>query len=345
VVVFILCLAAAFGAPAAAHEVSRSQSTLRVSASDVLATVTLDLVEFSGVDLNRDDVVSHEELEPQLDRIYSQLKAHFALASAGALLRTRVLRYEIAENHLLVFHMHYAFDRRVESLTVTSSLHEVMRPDHRHFVRVEFGDAVQHSVLAAASPAARFAPAEAASGLDVVQRFVVLGIEHIITGYDHLAFLLCLVLATAKVGQLVKVVTSFAIAHSITLALAIFDLVVLPSRLVESVIAVSIAYVALENLLGIRTMDRAIVTFLFGLVHGFGFATVLREMDLAAGALGLSLFAFNVGVELGQIAFVAVALPLLWVVNRARVPAFRPAVSVGIGAVAIYWFVERALLG
>ena len=113
--------------------------------------------------------------------------------------------------------------------------------------------------------------------------------EHIITGYDHLAFLLLLVLAATSVRSLVVIVTSFTIAHSVTLGLATFDIVVLPGRLVESAIALSIAYVALENLLRVRALPRHYVTFLFGLLHGFGFSNVLREMELPRSDLALSL--------------------------------------------------------
>lgn len=340
-----LCVVFTLAISASAHEVSRSQSTLRVSGSEVLGTVTLDLVELGSVDVNRDDVVSFEELEPHIDRIYSGLKAHFSVGAPEPLVRTTVLRYDIVEDHMLVFQMQYTFERELSAITVTSRLHEMLRPDHRHFVSIQFANEVQQSVLAAASVATTFTAVAPPPRNQTIWRFLTLGVEHIITGYDHLAFLVCLLLATTTFWSLVRVITSFTIAHSITLALAIFDVVILPSRLVESVIALSIAYVAFENLLGVRVMDRSIVTFLFGLVHGFGFSTILREMDLQEGALALPLFSFNVGVEIGQIAFVAVMMPVLYLFNRGGLQALRHAVSLGIGVLAIYWFAQRAFLG
>jgi hydrogenase/urease accessory protein HupE len=174
---------------------------------------------------------------------------------------------------------------------------------------------------------------------------VRLGVEHIFTGYDHLAFLVCLLIATTTFPSLVKVITSFTFAHSITLALATFDLVMLPTRLTESLIALSIVYVAIENLLQFRAVERYRITFLFGLVHGFGFSTVLREMQLPRASLAVSLFSFNAGVEIGQIAFVSMVFPLVLFLSSRRWPQLRPAVSLSVVCLAVYWFVQRAFLG
>jgi hypothetical protein len=181
--------------------------------------------------------------------------------------------------------------------------------------------------------------------LQTLWRFVRLGVEHIFTGYDHLAFLLGLLVATATLGSLVKIITSFTIAHSITLALATFNLVILPTRLTESLIALSIGYVATENLLDFRAMKRYYITFLFGLVHGFGFSNVLREMDLPKSSLALSLFSFNAGVEIGQITFVLLIFPLVQDLVSSGWKRLKPAVSIGVACLAVYWFVQRAFLG
>jgi hypothetical protein len=141
------------------------------------------------------------------------------------------------------------------------------------------------------------------------------------------------------------VITSFTLAHSITLALATFNLVNLPSRLTESLIAVSIGYIAAENLLNFRVMKRYYVTFFFGLVHGFGFSTVLRDMELPRSSLALSLFSFNFGVELGQITFVLLIFPLVQDLVKSGWSRLKPAVSAGVGCLAVYWFVQRAFLG
>jgi hypothetical protein len=137
------------------------------------------------------------------------------------------------------------------------------------------------------------------------------------------------------------VITSFTVAHSITLALATFGAVTLPSRLTESLIAVSIGYIAAENLLDFRVMPRYYVTFFFGLIHGFGFSNVLRDMQLPRSGLALSLFSFNAGVEIGQIVIVLLIFPLVrdLISSGWRI---KPAVSAGIGCLAVYWFAQRA---
>ncbi len=176
--------------------------------------------------------------------------------------------------------------------------------------------------------------------------FFPLGIEHILTGYDHLLFLLALVLRGGRLKSLFGIVTAFTIAHSLTLALAALNIVLLPDRLVEATIALSIAYVAAENLLLQRPVShRWAVSFLFGLMHGFGFSSVLRELGLPHEGLVWSLLGFNLGVETGQAIAVAIILPLLlwlkrskWETNTVR------GVSVVVLIVGLVLFVQRALL-
>ena len=142
--------------------------------------------------------------------------------------------------------------------------------------------------------------------------FFPLGVEHILIGYDHLLFLLMLILRGGDLIQLLKIITGFTVAHSITLALAALDVVAIPSIVVESVIALSIAYVAAENLFPkFAASRRWTVSFIFGLVHGFGFSSVLREIGLPKENLLLSLLNFNLGVEAGQAAIVLLLIPIL----------------------------------
>jgi len=170
-------------------------------------------------------------------------------------------------------------------------------------------------------------------------------VMHIFTGYDHLAFLVGLLIVTTNLKSLIKIVTSFTVAHSITLALATFNIIVIPSRWTESMIALSIAYVAIENLWGKRAVERYVITFIFGLVHGFGFSNVLREMELARVHLALSLFSFNLGVEIGQLTFVLVLFPLVvYMAASTWKRQFQVSVSAVVMCLAVYWFVQRAFL-
>jgi hydrogenase/urease accessory protein HupE len=175
-------------------------------------------------------------------------------------------------------------------------------------------------------------------------RFLVLGIEHILTGYDHLAFLLALLIAGGSLRHNVKIITSFTVAHSLTLALATFGVVNISPAIVEPLIAASVVFVGLENLVRRRFAARWLVTFGFGLVHGLGFAATLRE--LGVGTFVLPLLSFNVGVELAQIAIAALVLPLVWRLERR--PAFAlkhvPAFSLLITFAGIYWFLARTLM-
>src|SRR3954453_14641495 len=154
--------------------------------------------------------------------------------------------------------------------------------------------------------------------LAVVKKFLPAGIHHILIGPDHILFLVGLLLLGGSLRQLLLVVTSFTIAHSITLSLAALNIVTPPARLIEPAIALSIVYVGADNLLLRGGRDvRAWIAFAFGFIHGFGFANVLREMDLPSRALGWSLFSFNVGVEIGQLVVVVVVASALAVL-RAR---------------------------
>ena len=179
-------------------------------------------------------------------------------------------------------------------------------------------------------------------------RFLVLGIEHILTGYDHLVFLLALLLAGGSLGRNVKIITSFTVAHSLTLALATLGLVNIPPAVVEPVIAASVVFVGLENLFGRRLAARWLVTFGFGLVHGLGFASTLRELGI--GGLGaqaaIPLLSFNLGVELAQIGIAALVLPLVWRLEQH--PTFTskqvPALSLLITLAGLYWLLNRTLM-
>jgi hypothetical protein len=177
-------------------------------------------------------------------------------------------------------------------------------------------------------------------------RIAMLGFEHILAGIDHVLFVVALLLASTRLGDLVKIVTAFTIAHSVTLSLAWFGVLDPPSRIVETAIALSVAYVAAENLFGRSRRGRWPVAFGFGLVHGLGFYGALRSLELGSAGVVTTLVSFNLGVELGQLAIVAAIHPICRVFAAHR--WYRPAVRAGSGAilaVAANWFVERAFFG
>jgi hypothetical protein len=177
-------------------------------------------------------------------------------------------------------------------------------------------------------------------------QFVKLGVQHILSGIDHLLFILCLVIPFRRVRPLVLIVTAFTVAHSITLASAALGVV--PDALwfpplIETLIAASIVYMALENIVGAKLSRRWLIAFGFGLVHGFGFSFALREsLQFAGGHLAISLFTFNLGVELGQLLVLAAALPLLALLLK-RIPERTGVIilSAFVAHTAWHWMLER----
>ncbi|MFP7297186.1 HupE/UreJ family protein [Neobacillus niacini] len=172
--------------------------------------------------------------------------------------------------------------------------------------------------------------------------FFKLGMLHILTGYDHLLFLLALLLRKQTFKQYAAIITSFTIAHSITISLAVLGVITLPSRFVESVIAFSIVYVALENIFRKEIRHRWGLTFLFGLIHGLGFANILKEMNIPKSDLALALVNFNIGIEVVQLALVLLVLPLLTYMFKLKSSGLIiKAVSIIVAALGGFWLIER----
>jgi hydrogenase/urease accessory protein HupE len=222
-------------------------------------------------------------------------------------------------------------------------------PNHQTFVNLyEAGSLRQQWIFNRGSPARTYYLGTTAGALAVMRTFVAAGIHHILIGPDHLLFLVGLLLLGGGWRALVRIVTAFTVGHSITLSLAALGIVTPPASIVEPAIALSIIVVGADNLLRGEGRDlRAWVALAFGLVHGFGFASVLREFGLPPEALRWSLFSFNVGVELGQLAVVAVVATLLAAVRRRSQKLGRLVVVAGsavVIAAGTYWFVERVFL-
>jgi hydrogenase/urease accessory protein HupE len=212
---------------------------------------------------------------------------------------------------------------------------------HRQYVEAD-GQAL--AVLTPGAPGTTFNTAEASAG-ETALEFLHLGVEHILIGADHLVFLLALLLVVRNAKETLQIVTGFTIGHSVTLSMAALGWVVPSTRIIEIAIAASIVYAGLENLTRPSPRKRLPLVIGLGLIHGFGFANVLRDLGLPDANLLLALFAFNGGVELGQLMLVALALPLLWTAARWASWERRavPALSLGIAMLGIYWTIERAI--
>lgn len=222
-------------------------------------------------------------------------------------------------------------------------------PSHKTFVTLYQNEAlVREGILSADTPPVAFTPGVGQSTLEVVRQFVKEGIHHIFIGPDHILFIAGLMFLGGSLKQLLKIVTAFTLAHSITLVLATLQILNPSPRLVEPTIALSIVFVGVHTLLMQNRKEardlRIVFAGMFGLIHGFGFASVLREMELPRAALGWSLFSFNVGVEIGQMCIVLAVAPLLALVCSKNEKVGRMIVTVGSWLVVLagaYWFGER----
>jgi len=237
-------------------------------------------------------------------------------------------------------------------------------PVHQTFVNIYEDGTLRHqAILSEGRAAADYYAGTWQGRRAVVGVFIPAGIEHILIGPDHVLFLIGLLLLGGTLWRLTTIVTAFTIGHSITLSLAALDVFTLPSRIVEPAIALSIVFVGADNLLVQREVAtssrtpasgrhaprdiRAWIAGAFGLVHGFGFAAVLKEFGLPTTALGWSLFSFNVGVEIGQLAIVFAVAWILAAIRRRNAKLGRRLVLAGsviVMAAGGYWFVERVFL-
>jgi hydrogenase/urease accessory protein HupE len=250
----------------------------------------------------------------------------------------------------VVFQVRYECPEPPARLTLTFSALDALAPGHRHMARIFRAGKAQVKVLDrghATWTVDDTNPTSRAAALSTAWAMLKLGVEHILTGYDHLIFLLGLIIVGGSLRSLVGVVSAFTLAHSITLALAATGVLAPSPRFVEPAIALSIAYVGIENLFVKDASRRWRITFPFGLIHGFGFAGALREIGLPHAQVPVALVSFNLGVELGQLGVLALALPLIMWARRA--PQFGDrgvrVVSSTIALAGVVLFVVRLSTG
>jgi len=343
---------------AAAHDPGLSSLTIRPRTSSLEATLTLaikDAAQLAELDENHDGNVTRVEFGRSRWQLEAAVTKQLFIAADGKVLKVQSIRSNFDEKNNVEVHLNFgpiSFSR----LEIQSNLVASLPLGHRQYFQVQnSADAiVVEGLLSAAADraTAEFAANAAAPAREVfssVGNFLILGVKHILTGYDHLLFLFGLLVVVRGLVSSLSIITSFTIAHSITLAAATFNLAQIPNRIVEPLIAASIVFVGVENLLlsGVPKA-RQLVAFGFGLIHGFGFASVLREMGIGAatGGVALPLLSFNVGVELGQIMVAAVALPIIWKLraNPVFIARWVPACSAGVLLLGSFWFVERVWL-
>jgi hypothetical protein len=352
--------------PAAAHKPSDAYLALSVQDGTVTGQWDIalrDLEHAIGLDADQDGRITWGELRRRQDAIAAYALGRLQVAAGHEPCRLRPgeqLVDQHSDGTYAVLRFAAACPASVQELGITYRLFAELDPLHRGLLRVTDGALTHAAVLGPQTPGFSFGHGRAPDRWGQAVAYGLEGVHHILSGYDHLLFLLTLLLPAVlrrsdgrwrpvprlrdAARETVAIVTAFTVAHSITLTLAALGMVGLPSRLVESVIALTIVLAALNNLRPVVTRRLWLVAFGFGLIHGLGFASALQELGLPPDALLLSLLSFNLGVEIGQLAVVALFLPLAFVGSTtALYPRLAlQAGSAAIGAVAFAWLLERA---
>jgi hydrogenase/urease accessory protein HupE len=355
-----LAAVAALASPAHAHQSSLSHSSATIAADGrvhyTLRVSSRDLYEALGLDRDRD--ASDDEIRAGEARLFDYILGRVEVTGDGRPCPAGDRRLAIVTQNDRFAELRFTAACPLPLSTVGIAYRLFFDLDARHtgLLVVSHGEKrLTHEFTRGLGHFEWKLDLAAPSGLGPLA-FVVKGVEHIFTGYDHVAFLLALLLVSVIRGRerrptreaivyVVKIVTAFTIAHSLTLILAGLEVVTLPSRFVESAIAASIVYVAVENLTVVEPRHRWPLAFAFGLVHGLGFASMLRPL-LPPSEIVLPLLLFNVGVELGQLAIVVAVVPLLGLIARDPTRYRRLVVTLGSAAIAAFgllWLAERVL--
>ena len=360
----LLLLLASFAAQA--HKPSDSYLHLKIDGAQLTGQWDIalrDLEQAIGLDANGDGEITWGELRARHVDIAAYALARLSVSGDAKSCPLTVTGHEVDRHSDGAYEvLRFAADCRIApaAIDIGYKLFFDFDAQHKGLLNLEYQGRIQSLVFTPQQPQQRFVLGE----MSAWRQFLSYGREgvwHIWIGYDHILFLVSLLLPAvllrergrwrpvARFGDafwdVFKVVTAFTVAHSITLSLAALGVISLPSRLVESAIAASVVLAALNNLVPLAGGGRWVVAFAFGLIHGFGFASVLAELGLPRDALVLALVGFNLGVEGGQLTIVAAFLPFAYYLRASafyrRVVLF--AGSVAIVAVATVWLLERAL--
>lgn len=336
--------------PAFAHQAGLSTVFIDLGTNQITAQLIVFWQELEGtvpLDGNRDRALSDEEFATARTRLLKLGETALALESDGRMLAL-TSPVKVQRDDTNGVHFTLAFESvPTRVLTIHSEIIVELQPGHSQIVTVRSagGAALGEAVLQRSKPSVDvplFALKEK-KPVSAARQFLLLGLEHIITGWDHLAFLFGLLAVGGKLRDAVKIITSFTVAHSLSLALATLNIVNIPSHIVEPVIAASIIYVGFENIVRTNFERRWMLTFAFGLIHGCGFASVLRELGIGSNGSSVvtPLVCFNLGVEIGQLAIAALLLPLIWKMKKFFPKRWIPVASVGLILVGSYFLVDR----
>ena len=352
---------------ALAHSLSASYLTVNADAERSQLTgrweiALADLQTLLDLDVDGNGAVTWGEMRARSDRIAAVTLPGLDLRQGGTRCSASAGTLQLnqrTDGYYAVLAFKAPCSARSGELQVAERLFFERDRTHRTVLAVHRGASHAAAILTPDAPAWRADPSEGAH-LAVLRKFVAEGIWHILIGYDHLAFLLLLLLPVVLRGQdrtwagardartvlwsALRIVTAFTVAHSLTLSLAVLGVVTPPDKPVEMAIAGSVAVAGLLNLFPAAANFAVAIAFGFGLIHGFGFAGALGELGLERSAVAAPLAGFNLGVETGQLAIVAAVLPLLYFARSSTFYRSRlvPVVSIAVGLLAVGWLIERA---
>jgi hypothetical protein len=335
-------------AGARAHVVDLSQSDFTVSGASVHALVVFakrDAVRLGAMDPDHDGTVTPAELEASRAAFRELAEREVTVIADGARCAPALEGGGDVEGDGFGLSIDFTCAAPPREIEVSMDVLRRLPPGHRHVLRLLSGDETEEAVLTREHPGVRLTifAATIPAAPAVPWSAVRLGVEHILTGWDHLLFLFALLLGTRGIRPIALAVSAFTVAHSITLALAATGIFLPSSRIVEPAIALSIAYVAFANVWRPGAPDSWRAALVFGLVHGFGFAAALRDLALPRERLLPTLLAFNAGVEIGQLLVVLALAPSIAFVltRRGSGAASLRAASIVLGIVGVAIFVAR----
>jgi hydrogenase/urease accessory protein HupE len=338
--------------PSQAHAVGVSRGEYRADGTRVRADLVFArkelLATLPGLDADRDGELTSGDLERAHDELSDWMQRGMVVRVAAGPCAGGLEGATLTQQDGVDLAAVYQCPQQASAFSVRLGLLAELSLGHRHLLTAIFPSQTLRAVLYEAEPALELAPPGVVAGAPggAGPSPFRLGVVHLLTGYDHLLFLLALLLVGGPLRSVLLVVTAFTLAHSVTLAVAVLGIWTPRPTLVEPAIALSIAYVGIENCVAPHLRRRWRLAFLFGLVHGFGFAGALREAAVSAVPPPLALASFNIGVEAGQLAVLAVVLPFVWCLSgRARFASGFQLTSIAISATGLWWFVARVTSG
>ena len=321
---------------------SEGYSLIEVNGNNLDYELKLDLTEL-GHSMNK-EMDNQQLFDTKIVQDY--INSHIELYADSVKVEGTIEKSDVEtinDRQFAVINLNYKLENKPEKLVLDYNIFmDDSDPSHANYATIKLDGKQQESVLS-------YESRELAIGevtfMQSATQFLLLGLEHIFTGYDHILFVISLLFGAKTFKNILSLVTAFTIAHSITLILATLEIVQLPGRFIESAIALSIIYVALINIFNSDSKHQPWLAFGFGLIHGFGFAGILSEMRLDGSQLATSLLSFNIGIEIGQLIIVSLVFPIiLWLRKFTFKPVkwVIPGTSVAILAFGLIWFIERA---